>query len=103
VIVGAAASAPGSSTAYMSVAVTGGTPVQTVPSSLFAYGVTNNTTIQASATFVLTGLPPAPTALTFTAKYEIFGTGNPGSATFANRSITIVPLPGAVTSVLQGP
>jgi hypothetical protein len=46
-----------------------------------------NTAFQASATFVATGL--SAVSHTFTAQYEAGG----GTCTFANRSMTVIPLP----------
>jgi hypothetical protein len=87
----AAFSSTGSAHAFMSVQVTGGSPTQTVPADANALEVSDNAEIRASATMVLTGLP-ANTPLTFTAKYRV--TANTG--TFANRDLTVVPLPGPV-------
>jgi hypothetical protein len=80
----------------MSVAVTGGSPSQQVPGDGFAFEVQSSNTMRASATTVLTGLPPN-TPLTFTAKYRVQPTGGGGpTGTFSNRDLTVVPLPGPV-------
>jgi hypothetical protein len=95
IVTAAAFGGTGNNTAFMSVAVTGGSPTQPVPADANALEVAGNNQVRASATMVLTGLP-ANTALTFQAKYRNQGSG---SSTFANRDLTVVPLPG---SVLRG-
>jgi hypothetical protein len=57
--------------------------------SLMQISSTANASIQASATYVLTDLSPG--SHTFTAKYR--RNINGGTATFANRSIIVTPLP----------
>jgi hypothetical protein len=94
ILTAAAFGSTGNSAAFMSVAVTGGTPAQTIPADAHALEVAGNSQVRASATIVLTGLP-ANTSLTFTAKYRQQGSG---TATFANRDIVVIPLPGPVVS-----
>jgi hypothetical protein len=77
----------------MSVAVTGRTAVPAVPADSHALEVAGNNTVRASATIVLTGLGGS-TSVTFTAKYKASG----GTASFANRDLVVVPLPGPVVS-----
>jgi hypothetical protein len=53
---------------------------------------TDSGEIQASATYVMTGLAPGNTS--FQTFYRVGGLTNPGqSVTFANRSLIVIPLP----------
>jgi hypothetical protein len=76
----------GGSAAFMSVAVSGASTV--APSDVRAFVVAGNDPVRASATALITGLSSAG-PLTFTAVYRV----NSGTGTFANRDITVIPVP----------
>ncbi|HYY64340.1 MAG TPA: hypothetical protein VE688_06990 [Gaiellaceae bacterium] len=74
--------------AFMSYAVSGATTVAAADARAFSFvnGGNQAQTVQGSATFYVTGLTAGSN--TFTAKYR----ATVGTATFANRSITVIPL-----------
>jgi hypothetical protein len=98
IVTAAAVSNTGSQHAFMSFAVaTVGPPpvVVSVPADFRALEVSNNDEVRASATTLVTGLPPG-TPITFTAKYRVDPGGGSAQATFGSREIVVMPLPGAV-------
>ena len=74
--------------AFMGFAVSGATTVAASDTQAFSFvnGGNQAQTVQASGTFYVSGLTAGSN--TFTAKYR----GTVGTATFVNRSITVVPL-----------
>jgi hypothetical protein len=87
VILTAQVTPPASQSAFMSFSATG--VVASDARSLMRQHGTSSSTggIQASAIYFLTGLTPG--SLTFTSQYRVTG----GTGTFANRNITVIPMP----------